>query len=255
MKRNMAALGAVLLALGAGGAALSRNAAAGGAAAVKQTEGGLAVSPAVIEHNAQPGGLATVTVANRSSGALNITITPRPWVQDASGKVSPNRKKTLAGVAVSASKFTLAPGAQQDVNVSLTAAGYEYGALEVVGLPSDAATRKGVVLGYRVLGTVHILPASPKASLTAGKPKVSKGTAVLPIKNTGNTIDPVTGSLSVKDARGTRNVTVRAVKILPGNTINLPLGSKLTKGTATAKINLKQRGKTAISMTKKFTVK
>src|SRR5690242_7432895 len=109
MKRNMAALGAVLLALGAGGAALSRNATAGGTV-IKQTEGGLAVSPAVIEHNAQPGGLATMTVANRSTGALAITVTPRPWVQDASGKVSPNRSKTLAGVAVSTSKFTLAPG-------------------------------------------------------------------------------------------------------------------------------------------------
>jgi hypothetical protein len=256
-KRNLAALSAVLLALGAGGAALSRSAAAGGAAA-KQTEGGLSVSPATIEHNAQPGGLATMTVANRSTAPLAITITPRPWVQNAAGKVSPNRKKTLPGVSVSQAKLTLAPGAEQNVDVTLNAApaaGYEYGTVEVVGLPTDAATRKGVVLGYRVLGTVRILPLSPKSSITAGKPKASKGTAVLPIKNTGNTIDPVTGNLSVKDARGTRNVTVQAVKILPGNTVNLPLGSKLTKGTVTAKITLKQAGKTAISMTKKFRVK
>src|SRR5262249_6472968 len=121
--------------------------------------------------------------------------------------------------------------------------------------PTDAATRKGLVLGYRVLSAPHILPSSPKASLTAGKPKATKGTAVLPIKNTGNTIDPATGPLSVKDRRGTRNMTLQAVKILPGNTISLPLGSKLTKGTVTAKVILKQRGQTAISMTKKFTVK
>jgi hypothetical protein len=257
MKRNMAALGAVLLALGAGGAALSRDAAAGGAA-LKQNDGGLSLTPALIEHNAQAGTLATVTVANRSAAPLAVTVTPRPWTQNDAGKVSPNRKKTLPGVSVSQSKFTLAPGAEQQLAVTLGAVpsgGFEYGGLEVIGLPTDATTRKGLVLGYRVVGTVRVLPNSPKASLKAGKIKATKGAATLPIKNTGNTIDPVTGSLSVKDAAGTRNITVQAVKILPGNTIQLPLGSKLTKGTATAKVALKQRGKTALSFTKKFTVK
>ena len=100
MNRNMAALGAVLLALGAGGAALSRDAAAGGAAA-KQNDGGLSISPALIEHNAQAGTLATMTVANRSAAPLAVTVTPRPLTQNAAGKVSPNRSKTLAGVSVS----------------------------------------------------------------------------------------------------------------------------------------------------------
>jgi len=49
------------------------------------------------------------------------------------------------------------------------------------------AKRKGLVLGYRVVGAVRLLPAAPKAAITAGKIKASKGTAVLPVKNTGNT--------------------------------------------------------------------
>ena len=53
---------------------------------------------------------------------------------------------------------------------------------------------------------------------------------MLPVKNTGNTIDAVTGNVSVKDARGTRNLTVQAVKILPGKTVNIPLGTKLDQG-------------------------
>src|SRR3954471_4872761 len=257
MNRNMAALGAVLLALGAGGAVVSRDAAAGGAAA-KQNDGGLSPSPALIEHNAQAGTLATMTVANRSAAPLAVTVTPRPWTQNAAGKVSPNRAKTLAGVSVSQGKFTLSPGQEQQITVTLGAApsaGFEYGGIEVIGLPTDAATRKGLVLGYRVVGTLRILPSSPKAAITAGKITTTKGSGLLPIKNTGNTIDPVSGSLSVKDARGTRNATVPPVKILPGNTIKLPLGSSLTKGTASAKVVLKQRGKTALSFTKKFTVK
>src|SRR5262249_18313041 len=129
MKRNMAALGAVVLALGAGAAVLSRDAAAGGAAAaLKQNDGGRSSSPAPVEHNAQAGTLATMTVANRSAAPLNVTVTPRPWAQDDDGTVSPNRAKTLAGVSVSQPKFTLTPGQEQQITVSLGAspsAGYE----------------------------------------------------------------------------------------------------------------------------------
>jgi len=88
MKRYVA-LGAVLTALGAGGAALVQGAAAGGSAA-QTKDGGLSVMPALIEHNAQPGQLASMTVANRSTAPLEVTVTPRPWVQAVTGKVSPN---------------------------------------------------------------------------------------------------------------------------------------------------------------------
>jgi len=81
MKRSMA-LGAAVLALGAGGAALVQKAAAGGVAAARQTTGGLSVSPAVIEvSNAHTGALATMTIANRSGAPMAVTVTPRPWVQ------------------------------------------------------------------------------------------------------------------------------------------------------------------------------
>ena len=227
MKRSMA-LGAAVLALGAGAAGLVQKAAAGGAAATRQTQGGLSVSPAVIEvQNAHTGALATMTVANRSTAPLTVTVTPRPWLQAVTGKVSPNRGKTLPGVTVSEGSFTLNPGAEKQVTANLNAlpaAGALYGAMEIVGLPTDVAKRKGLVLGYRVVGAIRLLPAAPKASITAGTIKASKGTAVLPVKNTGNTV-------------------------------NIPLGTKLIKGAATAKITLNQRGKRALQVTKKFTVK
>jgi hypothetical protein len=257
MKRSMA-LGALVVALGAGGAALVQKAAAGGAAAARQTDGGLSVMPAVIEvPNAHTGGLAQVTVANRSAAPMSVTLTPRQWLQGADGKVSPNRRGALAGVSVTEGAFTLAPGQEKEVtlNLNTSAANGIYGALEAVGLPTDVATRKGVVLGYRVVGAIRLTPAAPKAAITAGKIKPGKGTAVLPVKNTGNTLDAVTGNLSVKDASGTRNTTVQAVKILPGKTINLSLGTKLTKGSATAKVTLNQKGKRAVKFTKKFTVR
>ncbi len=256
MKRYVA-LGAVLTALGAAGTAAVQGAAAGGSAA-QTKDGGLSVMPALIEHNAQPGQLASMKVANRSTAALDVTVTPRPWVQAVTGKVSPNRRGTLPGVTVSQTKFTLQPGAETDVVANLTSApsaGYLYGAMEVVGVPTDAAKRKGVVLGYRLVGSIRINPAAPKYLITAGNVKASKGTAVIPIKNGGNTVDGVSGSVKVKGAAGTKNLTVANVRILPGKSVNLPAGTKLAKGSYTATVALTQRGKKALSVTKKFKVK
>ena len=73
MKQYML-LGAVLAALGAGGAALGQKAAAGGAAAA-QADGGLSVLPALVEHDTRLGPLATYTVANRSAASSVESMT------------------------------------------------------------------------------------------------------------------------------------------------------------------------------------
>lgn len=254
MKRVMA-LGAAVLALGAGAAAFGQKATAGGAAAA-QTDGGLYVSSGTIEAPAKAGAYGPITVANRSAADLTVTVAPRQWTQAASGDVSPNRRGGLAGVSVSAPSFTLKPGEQRDVTVnvsSIPSSGALYGALEVVGLPADVATRKGLVLGYRVVSSIRMLPATPKAGVSVGTIKAAKGTATLPIKNTGNTLDAVSARVDVKTARGTQRVS-STVKILPGKSINLSLG-KLSKGSASAKITVRQKGKVAVNSTKKFTVK
>src|SRR3954454_842740 len=198
MKRLMA-LGAVVAALGAGGAALGQKAVAGGAAA--QAEGGLSVMPAVIEHGPPAGALAPLTVANRSAAPLAVTVTPRPWTQSASGKVSPNRRATLPGVSVSQSTFTLAPGAEQQVNATLSSvpsAGYLYGAVEVVGVPTDAAKRKGVVLGYRLVGALRIRPTAAKYGLSASNAKSVKGIPTVRVRMAESPRQPVRGLVSGK---------------------------------------------------------
>jgi hypothetical protein len=172
--------------------------------------------------------------------------------------VASNRRTKLAGVSVNQPSFTLAPGAVQDVAVTLASvppAGALYGAVEVIGLPTNAATRKGVVLGYRLLGTVRIVPAQPKYALTASAPKASQGTAVLPVRNTGNTIEPVTGTIRVKGASGTRNDNLDDVRILPGKQIYVPLGTRLAKGSYSMTVTLNQHGRKVLTLKKKFRVK
>ena len=54
---------------------------------------------------------------------------------------------------------------------------------------------------------------------------------------------------------GRKRIALAATKILPGKSINVPLGSKLAKGSYTATLSLRQGGKTALTATKKFKVK
>ena len=164
MKRVMA-LGAAVLALGAGGAAFGQKATAGGAAAA-QADGGLAVSvPEVIDAPAKAGAYGPVKVSNRSATAMTVTVAPRQWTQAANGKVSPNRRGALAGVSVERPELhaRAGRGARPHGQRRLDPGrGSLYGALEVVGLPTDVATRKGVVLGYRVVRAIRLNPAAPK---------------------------------------------------------------------------------------------
>ena len=239
MKRYVA-LGAVLTALGAAGTAAVQGAAAGGSAA-QTKDGGLSVMPAVIEHNAQPGELATMKVANRSTAALDVTVTPRPWVQAVTGKVSPNRRGTLPGVSVSQTKFTLQPGAETDVVANLTSApsaGYLYGAMEVVGVPTDAAKRKGVVLGYRLVGSIRINPAAPKYLDHRRQGQGLEGHRGDPDQERRQHGRRRLGLGQGQGRRGHEEPDVADVRILPGKTVNLPAGTKLAKGSYTATVAL-----------------
>jgi hypothetical protein len=252
--RRWIALAAAPAALLAGGVALAADHTSHAA----QADGGLAISPAILTHAAQPGSLGALTVSNRSSAPLTVTVTPRPWTESSSGRFSAGRKGTLGAVKLSTSAFTLAPGAEQQVNVSLGSApagGSLYGALEVIGLPADAGKRTGVVLGYRLIGSLRLTPAKKKLSLSAGQVKRVGRAVVLPLTNGGNTIDPISGDISVKGARGTLNDNIDELRILPGKKVNLELASGLKSGAYSATVTLEQGGAKLLTAKRRFSVR
>jgi hypothetical protein len=248
--------------------ALSLTAAASVGAALAATPaalgaGGLSLSPAVVEHAAKAGAVGTVTVNNSSAVPLKVTVTPRPWKQAPSGAVAPDKGKSLLSkVAVSARSFTLAAGARKAIALTLKAkpaGGSLYGAVDVVGLPTEATKKRanGVVTGYRLIGSLRLTPAAPRLRLRAGAVTARGGRLVLAVTNTGNTIDPVSGSIRLTGAAGGRTIGVAAQKVLPGATVELPLGSAkgLPKGRWTAKATLVQGGRTVLRASKAFTLK
>jgi len=251
-----AVAGGVVAAAIAGGAWISQ--ASGAPSHAAAAKGGLGIAPAVEERAAGAGALAPLTVFNRSDKPLDITISVHPWVQATSGVTKVNRAKTLSGVTVSDTKFTLAAGASKVVSVTATTGASTFGGIEVIGIPSDAPT-KGVVAGYRLISTVRLDPATPVFNVTAGTAKVvgkgAKRALVLPVKNAGNTVEPISGSVSLKGPLGTRRRDLGSIRILPGKTVYALLSSAsgLSSGSYTATVTLKQGGKT-FSVTKKLKV-
>jgi hypothetical protein len=256
MKRTL--LTAIAACLSLAGIALTQALAAGG----------LSMSPAITEHLAQPGVFGSVEVANATTGPLSIVVTPRPWNQARSGAIAPNRRKTLAGqVAVSAASFTLAAGARRTVSLTLLRtppAGSLYGSLEIVGTPPKPAKKPtGILIGYRLVGSLRLNAAVGRRSLKAklSAPRITgkgaKRAIAAALRNTGNTIDPITGSARITGPRGRRTVAIAAKRIVPGATIDLPLGSVrgLPKGRYRARIALLQGGKPLLTSTRIFRIR
>jgi hypothetical protein len=221
-----------------------------------QSEGGLWVSPAGIERQAAAGVANPVTVANRSRETLTITVNARPWTQSSSGSTSPNRRRSLRGVTVSDKEFTLAPGATKDLTVTQTSGSSLFGALEVIGLPRDAEDEKGIVAGYRIVGALRYNPAAPTYKLSAGKAKISKRFIVLPVRNSGNTVESVMGSVSVKGPTGLRRDSIESTRILPRKRVSIPLMStkRLTAGRYRVTVTLRQ-GDQRFEVTKRVRVR
>jgi len=247
------------LALAAAATAVALNASLVGADAAG---GGLSVTPAVIERTAVRGDTASVMVVNSTSQPLKITVTPRPWTQSRSGAVAPNRRKTLLSrLGVSARSFTLAAGARRSVTMnvkSIPSSGSLYGSVETIGLPAKAK-RNGITAAYRLVSTLRLNPPAAKRrlKLRASAPRRSGRAIVLPVKNTGNTVSPISGDIRVKGAAGTRTAAIRATSILPGSTVDLGLGSAkgLPAGTYTVTVALKQDGKAVLRTTKRLRVR
>jgi len=219
-------------------------------------DGGLGVQNALVERPAVAGAANTVKVFNNSKAPLTVSVTARPWTQSSSGSVSPNRRSTLASVGISETGFTLAPGATKDVTVTLKNGTPQYGALEIIGLPTDVAKRKGIVTGYRIVGALRYKPATPTYALKIGAAKIKSGVITLSVKNTGNTTDAVTGTFRLKGPLGTRQGSLKTTRMLPGKTVTLAVMSakRLSKGTYTATVSLKQ-GTFKANVTKKIRVK
>jgi hypothetical protein len=232
------------------------------AAVVSETAvaaGGLSVSPNPLIATARAGATGHATIGNTSNRKLRITVRARPWRQKSDGTVVANRSRRLGRVRVSPATFTLVPGASRSVAVrlrSVPARRSLYGALDILGKP--VKRRPGINIAYRLVSSVRFNPRAGKRRLrlSVGSTGVRSGLLRVKVRNRGNTVDPVGGSISISGPSG-RSGGIAPKPILPGRAIRLPLLSTggLRRGSYTAFITLTQAGRNMISVTRHFRIK
>ncbi len=215
--------------------------------------GGLSVSPGILEHVANPGGVGAVTISNTTGASMAVRLALRPWVQSRGGEVSPNRRSTLAEVRPEASSFTLAAGASRMVSISLTrrpAGASLYGGVEVTGVPSGPV-RSAIKVDYRLISSLRLDPPGgaqvfrARAGSLIEQGSTRQGTLLLAVRNTGNTIVPIGGKVRVSGLGHSLSANATAKTIVPGATVNLPLTQllgSLPRGRYTVSVALSQGG-------------
>lgn len=225
--------------------------------------GGVSVTPQTVEHAARKGRLGSVTIKNTTSGTLRMTVRVRPWIQNrTSGRVDPNYKVSLSRyVKARASSFNLGAGRSRTVSMMQRRrppGGSLYAAIEVLGKPRHAKARNGIIPNYRVVARLRANPTKKRVSLRAGRiGYIGRGAGrqvVIPIRNTGNTLDPIGGSVTFTGPTSKTNA-LKAITPIPGQVVNLIGGhiSTFKKGKYTARWSITQ-GKRHYTAVRTFTL-
>jgi hypothetical protein len=212
--------------------------------------GGVSLTPQTVEHSARKGKLGSVTIKNTTTDTLKVTVRVRPWVQNrTTGQVNPNYNVSLSRyVQARSSRFNLAAGASKSVSMMQKRrppGGSLYAAIEVLGKPRHAKARNGIIPNYRVVGRLRANPTKKRVSLRAGRiGYIGRGggrQVVIPIRNTGNTLDPIGGSVTFTGPTGKTNA-LKAITPIPGQVVNLIGGhiSTFKKGRYTARWSITQ---------------
>jgi hypothetical protein len=216
----------------------------------KAAAGGVTLVPQTVEHTARKGRLGSITIKNTTTDTLKVTVRVRPWIQNrTTGRVDPNYNVSLGRyVAASSSSFNLAAGRSRSVSMMqrrTPPGGSLYAAIEVLGKPRNAKARNGIIPNYRVVGRLRANPSKKRVSLRAGRVGfIGSGSGrqvVMPIRNTGNTLDPIGGSVTFTGPTSKTNA-LKAITPIPGQVVNLIGGhiSTFKKGRYTARWSITQ---------------
>jgi hypothetical protein len=225
-----------------------------GGAVPAYADGGLSVTPAVLEHRAHLGSVGSFTLNNTTKESLRVRVTVRPWRQQLNGTVISDPRANLTRyVRATRRSFTLRAGARVPVRfrmVRRVKGGSLYAAVEAFGKPTKTKGRKGIIPQYKIISSMRLNPKRKSYRLKTGAAQVRGGSLILPVRNLGNSIDPVYGTYSLSGA-GSRRGNIAGVKVIPGKLVGLSLGAVrgLKKGRYTVSASLVQGSKRVTART------
>jgi P pilus assembly chaperone PapD len=217
-----------------------------------QATGGVSISPARVEHTAKRGKVGRFTVKNTTKDTLKVTVTVRPWIQNraTAGVVANGRANLTPYVRASPSTFRLKPGSRT-VTLKMrrmTRSGSLYGGIQVFARQVKKKARNGIIPQWNVIGALRLKPKKKRPSLKLGSTRILGRGAdrkiILEIRNLGNSISAVTGSVAITGPTP-RNATTQPATIVPGQVVQIQGGSLrgMKAGNYTATWNVTQDNK------------
>jgi hypothetical protein len=210
--------------------------------------GGLSVTPAVIEHTAKRGIVGRMTLTNSTNEKLRVRVTVRPWRQQLDGTVIADMRSNFTRyVKAGKRKFTLRAGAKRTFRLKMrrrTRSGSLYGSIDIFGKPTRRKGRTGIIPQYRLISKIRLNPKRKRYKLRTGAVQVRRGQILLPIRNLGNTIDPLAGNFRISGPTS-RSGDFKAIPALPGKLIALGAGASrgMPKGRYTLTATVTQAGR------------
>ena len=215
-------------------------------------QGGVEITPAMVERTAKRGNVGSFTVKNTTRNTLRVTVTVRPWLQNRStGQVSANLRASLSPyVRASPRTFDLRPG-QRSIRLNMrrtTRSGSLYGGIQVFAKLKRPKRTNGINPQYNVIGRLRLNPSRKRPNLRVGATDVigrgNNRQLILAVRNTGNTLDAVSGNVRITGPTG-RNANIAQVSVVPGQVVYLKGGALrgMKSGSYTATWSITQGGK------------
>ena len=215
-------------------------------------QGGVSISPAIVEKTAKRGTVGSITVKNTTKDTMRVTVNVRPWIQNrATGGVALNTRASLSPyVRASPATFNLAPG-QRTVRlrmVRMTASGSLYAGFQVFAKQARAKARNGIIPQWDLRGKLRLNPARKRPNLKLGSTRVlgagNNRSLILEVRNLGNTLDSVGGTVNITGPTP-RNANVPGIPVVPGQVVQLKGGSLrgMKPGNYTASWSITQGGR------------
>ena len=172
------------------------------ATAHAQGSGGLSVTPAILEHRAAVGGVGSMTLTNTTQrDPAGHRARCARGARSSAAASSPTTARTLSRyVRANRSSFRIGAGAKVPLSFRMlrrTSSGSLYGNVDVLGKPINTKGRKGIIPQYRLISTMRLHPSRKSFRLRTGAAQVRGGQILLPVRNLGNTIEPVAGSFRI----------------------------------------------------------
>jgi hypothetical protein len=218
----------------------------GSATAAHAQSGGLSVTPASLENRAKLGTVGSLTLNNTTRESLRVTVTVRPWRQQLNGTVVADPRSNLTRyVRATTRSFTIGAGVKRPISFRMVRRlSSLYASVDILGKPTNTKGRKGIIPNYRLISKLRLNPARKTYKFRTGAAQVRSGAIILPVRNLGNSIDPIGGTFRLSGP-GTKSGNMAAIAALPGKLVGLNLGSTrgMKKGTYTVNATVKQGNK------------